>query len=83
MAFMVTFVHINEETGGSFGRSWAIENSELETHLLHLAKQHFGEPFLESTVEEAFEETKALVESGQGYQEILKERLDKDKEWRA
>ena len=64
MGFMVTFIYVNEDEGTSLGRSWIVGDPHVEAALRHIAQEHLGEPFMESTGEEAFEETKALAAAG-------------------
>ena len=77
MTLLVTFIEVNDDTHKSVGTSWVIEDRALEMHLRHVAKEHFGEPFIQSTDEQAFAEMKQIVDAGETLEQAH-ERLHKE-----
>ena len=69
MTLLVTFIEVDDDTHESVGTSWVIEDPAVEMHLRHVAKEHFGEPFIQSTDEQAFAEMKTLVSAGETWEQ--------------
>jgi hypothetical protein len=66
MGLVVSFIDINDDTEETYGRHWVIEDPELEKHLRHLAHEHFGEPMLEATKQEAEEGVRRYLAGAEG-----------------
>lgn len=77
MTLLVTFIEVDDETHKSVGTSWVVEDPAVQAHLKHVAKEHFGEPFIVSTDEQAFQEMKEIVSRGETWAQAH-ERIHND-----